>query len=72
MLKKNLALKNCYDVNSRVHTSIFAKFSNLPFDLEIEFNGGLRHAEHEYRNRKILRCTLERLRVDFQKIQICP
>ena len=47
------------------------KFSNLPFDFEIRFNGVLRHEEHEYLNKNV-RCTLQGPRVDVSKIQICP
>ena len=45
-------IKKCYEANLRVYTSIFVNFSNLPFDLEIGFNGFFRYGEHEYRNKK--------------------
>ena len=39
----------------------------MPFGLENGFNGVLRHWGHDYRNKKVERCTLEGLRVDFTK-----
>ena len=37
------------------------------FDLEIGFDEIFRHKEHEYRNKQIVRCILEGLRVDVLK-----
>ena len=70
-LRLKRAFKNFYDVKLRFYMSISAKFSKLPFDLEIGFKGHLRDWESKYRN-KNMRCTLEGLRVDFQKLQLCP
>ena len=55
-------IKNCYGVNS----SIFMKFSNLPFGLEIGYAWVLRHSKNIAI--KIVRCTLEAQRVNFSKI----
>ena len=49
MLNTNLSFKNCYDINMRVYTSIFTKFWNLVFDLEIGYRGVFGHKKHKDR-----------------------
>ena len=51
------------------------KLENFPKNIELAQSwclGGLKPAEHEFGNKKFLRCRIEGLQVDFQKkIQLC-
>ena len=60
-------MKSCYKAKVRVYTSIFVKFSNLPFNLEIGFNGVLIDEEHKYRtkNRTIIKLNYLSLNLEI-------